>query len=130
MEKQARLKALEGALYLGDDEWCLAKIVNETGRDAVEAAQLLRALKSMHPTVQTLLLEWWHTGKLDLTFSVEGWSIKRIMDRVGTTEVCALQWLNAIMLRPEETFELLYMRRCVVKYSDEERKAAIKRSAH
>lgn len=117
--------------WMGPREWVVQKIQAETGRAPVDAELLARQLEKLPADLRSALLDWWNTGQVDRNLAVEGWSIQRIIERGSSDHVVeAFSWLCALKRNPEHTLKMLSADRCVVRVSEEDRQAGIKKKAH
>lgn len=89
-------------LYSMRDEWVETPVSDE------HIAALAQKLLSMEERLRPAYLEWWEGGRLDETLTVGGYSIRRIMDMLGTSPSYAFTWLIALTRNAEQARKNLY----------------------
>lgn len=84
--------------------WICEQIRRETGYSEEASAGEAEGVLKFAPELRTLLTDWWETGRIDMSYSISGWSIQRIID-TGLTDCVfgAVTWLNGLLTKPEET---------------------------
>lgn len=83
-------------------------IADETGRDMVDAEILFRRLTEVHESIRPAVSSWLCRKQIDLDLSVEGWSIRRLIDEYFCKHVSeALTWLDGLTKQPAFTLEML-----------------------
>lgn len=96
------------AEWLGPREWVLERIVTETGRVGSRAYALIRELNQLHPDFREMQLQWWRSAVVDMDFSVEGWSVRRLIKEKQCRYVSeAITWLSCLRREPEKYRALL-----------------------
>lgn len=94
--------------WLGERKWVSDRIYTETGRVGVAAYAVINELRDLHPSLQPVLLRWWQHGEIDMELSVEGWSIRRLVEEtVVQYPTIAITWLSHLLTEPEKHLKML-----------------------
>lgn len=86
----------------------IRRIIEETGRDSIDAESLFRNLLAVHPGLRSAVRNWLCIGEVDREQQIEGWSIRRLIEGCFCRHVSeAFTWLDGLIKNPEYTLNIL-----------------------
>lgn len=97
-EVRARIRReLEETRFLSvKDGWMEVPPSEET------VENLFRAIMDLHESLRPTYLSWWRTGKLEEGFSVEGFTVRDIRQKLGLLPISVVfTWFDGLTREPE-----------------------------